>query len=67
LWGSGKSGEAFNGSNCKTGSGVFTGTYDREAHTMSFGVDDSAPKVAFSNVHASGLRAMSTSHSLAGS
>ncbi len=58
LYGSGKTAEAFHGSNIKTGS-IITGTYDREAHTISFGVDDSAPKVAFTNVHhASGLRAM---------
>ncbi len=58
LYGSGKSGERFHGSRINTGS-IITGTYDREAHTISFGVDDSAPKVAFTNVHhASGLRAM---------
>ncbi len=57
LWGSGKSNIAFHGSKIKTGSTI-TGTYDRKAHTISFGVDDSAPKVAFNNVEASGLRAM---------
>lgn len=58
LYGSGKRGERFHGSSIETGS-IITGTYDREAHTISFGVDDSAPKVAFTNVHhASGLRAM---------
>ncbi len=57
LYGSGKNNEIFHGSKLKTGS-IITGTYDREAHTISFGVDDSAPKVAFTNVHALGLRAM---------
>jgi hypothetical protein len=57
LWGSGKICESFHGSKLKTGS-IITGIYDREAHTISFGVDDSAPKVAFPNVQASGLRAI---------
>ncbi len=55
--GKSKSNHVFHGSQLKTGS-IITGTYDREAHTISFGVDGSAPKVAFTNVHASGLRAM---------
>ncbi len=57
LYGSGEDGNKLHGFIIETGS-IITGTYDREAHTISFGVDDSAPKVAFTNVLASGLRAM---------